>query len=61
MLSLSDTDLTNLSFLLTLDSDEQWDAWAESVDDDDLDYALELLQMVSASKKNMFKSLDLLD
>ena len=60
MQQLSEQDLGNLSFLLNLDSEEAWDDWAESVEDDDLNYALELLQAVAASRKKMHQELDMM-
>lgn len=60
MQQLSEQDLGNLSFLFNLDSEEAWDDWAESVEDDDLNYALELLQAVAASRKKMHQELDMM-
>jgi len=41
---MSENDLHNLTFLMTVD-DEGFNKWFEQADDDDIQYAFELIQM----------------
>ena len=41
---MNDHDRMNLNFILTLETKEEWDTWADGLDEDDLLYALELVR-----------------
>ena len=41
---MNDWDKNNLEFLLSLKSKAEWDDWAESCDEDDFLYAMELVK-----------------
>lgn len=40
---MNDHDRSNLRFIMSLD-DDQFDAWSENIADDDIQYAIELIQ-----------------
>lgn len=40
---MNDHDRNNLRFIMSLD-DEQFDVWSENIADDDIQYAIELIQ-----------------
>lgn len=54
---LTKDDLNNLSFLLKLEKQEDWDRWSESCDEDDLEYAIELLSMVKENRMQVLSEL----
>lgn len=58
-MTLTKNDINNYRFLLSLDSDQAWDEWSDSVDEDDLDYALELLQNIKSLRSNLYQKLGL--
>ena len=41
---MNERDAENLRFILTLETKEEWDTWADGLDEDDLLYALELVR-----------------
>lgn len=51
-------DQDNVNYIMSLD-DEQFDAWAESATDDDIKYALEILQ--AARTERAMQELEFLD
>ncbi len=51
-------DLDNLGFLMNL-SEEDFDQWLELASDDDVEYALEIIQ--HAKKDYLMKELEILD
>lgn len=51
-------DQDNLNYIMSLD-DEQFEAWADGATDDDIKYALEILQ--TARVERMLQEQDLLD
>lgn len=51
-------DQDNLNFIMSLD-DEQFEAWASDATEDDIQYALEILQ--TARVERMLQEQDLLD
>lgn len=54
---LTKDDLNNLSFLLKLEKQEDWDKWSESCDEDDLEYAIELLSFVKENRMRFLSEL----
>jgi hypothetical protein len=55
---MNDKDLNNLNFILNVD-DASFDDWLNQASDDDIDYALQLIQQ--ARKDYTMKELELLD
>lgn len=53
---MNDYDRSNLSFLLSLKTPEDWLNWADCIDADDLVYALELVQ--TAIAENMVEQME---
>lgn len=51
-------DQDNVNFIMSLD-DEQFEIWADSATEDDIQYALEILQ--AARVERMFQEQDLLE
>lgn len=45
---MNEYDRNNLNFILTLSTPEDWENWAESLSEDDLRYALELVKTAQA-------------
>lgn len=45
---MNEYDRNNLNFILTLNTPEDWENWAESLSEDDLRYALELVKTAQA-------------
>ena len=45
---MNEYDRNNLNFILTLNTQEDWENWAESLSEDDLRYALELVKTAQA-------------
>lgn len=45
---MNEYDRNNLNFILTLNSPDEWEAWAETLSEDDLRYALELVKTAQA-------------
>lgn len=48
---MNDYDRSNLEFLLSIKTDEDWQNWADAVDADDLDYAMELIKTAQAENE----------
>ena len=51
-------DRDNLNFILSL-NEEQFDEWIETLDADDLDYAVELIRI--GRTENLLKEMDLME
>ena len=51
-------DRDNLNFILSL-NEEQFDEWMETLDADDLDYAVELIRI--GRTENLLKEMDLME
>ena len=51
-------DRDNLNFILSL-NEEQFDDWMESLEEDDLNYAIELIR--TARTENLLKEMDLME
>ena len=49
---LTQEDLNNYKFLISLNSEEDWDNWADQVEEDDLNYALELLMFIKQAREH---------
>ena len=49
---LTQEDLNNYKFLISLESEKAWNDWTKQCDEDDLDYALELLTFVKKSREH---------
>jgi hypothetical protein len=54
---MNDYDRNNLNFILTLNNPEDWEAWAETLSEDDLRYALGLVK--TAQAESLVQMLDL--
>jgi len=55
---MNDWDKDNLNFLLTIDS-ETFEDWLEQADEDDIDYAIELLR--AAKSELIVEQMEILD
>jgi hypothetical protein len=55
---MNDWDKDNLNFLLTIDS-ETFEDWLEQADEDDIDYAIELLR--AAKSELIVEQMEVLD
>lgn len=51
-------DRSNLEFLMSLTTDEQWRDWAYSVGQDDLDYAMEIMAQALAENDTFLLDLN---
>jgi hypothetical protein len=45
---MNEYDRNNLHFILSLKDPAEWEAWAETLSEDDLRYALELIKIAQA-------------
>ena len=56
---MNDHDRDNLDFLMSLDTQDAWDNWAEHCSDDDFLYALELIRF--AKSETEIKMMEVLE
>ena len=56
---MNDHDRNNLNFILSLQTREHFDQWAQTLSEDDMDYAIELLKL--GRSEVMVKALELYD
>jgi hypothetical protein len=55
---MNDRDKKNLEFIMSLKTQEEWEEWADSVDEDDLLYALVLVRTAMSEAETQKMNLE---